>query len=85
MRPPVHPLERWFRRSGESKNGFMKRTGISRRTLFDVLGSKNKDYGVRTLARIEKGTGGKVTIGHMVAWLRRYAGTDEATDEQIET
>lgn len=67
----ICPLERYFQESDETKTEFMRRTGVKHRTLFDLLGGVNKDYGVRNLRKIETGTGGRVTIRMMVEWLDR--------------
>ena len=62
------PLEVWFQRAGESKNEFMERTGIKRRTLFDLLDGAHRDFRVGTLSTVETGTGGEVTMRMMIEW-----------------
>jgi len=68
----IHPLEAELRRTGEKKKDFIKRIGISRGTLFDLLRGADKDYGVMLLAKIEDGTGGRVTVWRMMKWLKKH-------------
>lgn len=65
------PLEAYFETTGEKKVDFMERTGISVRTLYDILGRKNRDYGIMTLQKIETATGGVVSLRAMAEWLTK--------------
>jgi hypothetical protein len=67
----VNPLEAWLRSVREKKKDFLARTGIPRATLFDLLRGADKDFGMRTLTKIENATGGEVTIKMLRDWLNR--------------
>lgn len=71
MADSTNPLGAWFSRVDETKDAFIERTGISRASLFHVLADLDLDYSVRTLARIEEGTGGEVTVRMLLDWLNR--------------
>lgn len=65
------PLVAWLDRVGESKVDFIERSGMSNRTLYDLLNATNKDYGIFNLQRIEVATRGEVTMRMIVDWLNR--------------
>lgn len=67
----LNPLAVWLEKVGESKTDFMRRSGMKRRTLYDILGDVKKDYGILTLSRIEEATGGAVTVRKIVDWLNK--------------
>ena len=68
MRMSLCPLERYFRKSDESKLAFARRTGISRDALWTLLaGEGNQTIGL--LVKIEEATGRKVTAAELARWL----------------
>jgi hypothetical protein len=80
MADEINPLRAWLKHVGERADWFRKRTRLSSRTLYDILGDKPKNYGILTLRRIEEATGGEVTIRMMLDWLER--GSEEAAESQ---
>lgn len=69
----INPLEAWFQKTGEKKVEFADINDIARNTLFDILGDKRKDYGIATLLKIERGTGGDVTAHMMFDWFAAFS------------
>ena len=71
MDAEINPLRAWLDRVGETGVAFQERTGLSSRTLYDVLGDVPKNFGILTLRRIEEATGGEVTVRQIIDWMER--------------
>lgn len=77
MDTEINPLKAWLERVGETATSFMDRTELSSHTIYDLFADRNKDYGIKTLRRIEEGTGGEVTIRMISDWLERKKLNDQ--------
>ena len=70
----ICPLVAYFETADESQKDFIERVGIPHSTMQDILRGVTKDPAAATLAKIERGTGGAVTIHAMLEWLEEVHG-----------
>lgn len=68
----ICPLQAWFDAHPEVVIvEWAQESGIAFKTIFDLKAARRLNPKVDTLAKIEAGTGGEVTLRQMLDWINR--------------